>query len=122
MPPGLLQQALRCVWEREARHVILWKDLDGIFTSGLMTEREAEPLATDIQGAQPSLGAARPQRCSLFRSCRFLCLGHLLSSTGSRLSFNSAWDSLLREPSLTLWVELLDFLRIDGRLPGGGAI
>lgn len=46
-PPGLPQQALGCVWEVEAGDVLLRKDLEGVFTSGLMTGREAEQGATD---------------------------------------------------------------------------
>ena len=46
-PPGLPQQALGCVWELEARVDPIWKDLQGVFTSGLMTGREAEQGATD---------------------------------------------------------------------------
>lgn len=40
--PGLPQQALGCIWEHEATDVFLWKDLEGVFTSGLMTGTEAE--------------------------------------------------------------------------------
>lgn len=46
-PPGLPQQALWCIWEREARDVLIWKDLDGVFTSGLRMGREAEQGAID---------------------------------------------------------------------------
>lgn len=46
-PPGLPQQALGCVWELETRVDPIWKDLQGVFTSGLMTGREAEQGATD---------------------------------------------------------------------------
>ena len=45
--PSLLQQALACVWEVDALDVTAWKDLEGVFTSGLGRGREAERRATD---------------------------------------------------------------------------
>lgn len=93
-PPGLSQQALGCVWELEARVDPIWKDFQGVFTSGLMTGREAEQAAWTQSGVtQPGKvlagwpGSARPQSGSL---CLCFCLDHLPSSTGSCLSFNSA--------------------------------
>lgn len=41
-PPGLPEQALGCVREHEVTLSLLWKDLEGVVTSGLMTGREAE--------------------------------------------------------------------------------
>lgn len=46
-PLGLLQQAFESIWEHVARDVPLWKDLQGVFTSGLMTGRDAEQGARD---------------------------------------------------------------------------
>lgn len=111
-PPGLSQQALGCVWELEARVDPIWKDLQGVFTSGLMTGREAEQAAMDTvrghtawQGVPAGWpGSARPQ--ALFCSCCFPCLDHLPSSTGSCLSFNSAWSSPFQETSLMWWAGL----------------
>lgn len=97
--PGLPQQALRCIREHEATDVLLWKDLEGVFTSGLMTEQGATDT---VRGHTAQQGYARPQGHSLLCSYSLLPLGHLPSSTGSRLSFRSAWGSLPQESSLTL--------------------
>lgn len=72
-PPGLPQQALGCVWELETRVDPIWKDLQGVFTSGLMTGREVEQGATDTVRGHTAWqdvpagwpGFARPQSGSL---------------------------------------------------------
>lgn len=58
--PGLPQQALGCIWEHKATDVLLWKDLEGVFTSGLMigqgatdTVRGARSLAGLCQASVP---------------------------------------------------------------------
>lgn len=57
--PGLPQQPLGCIRKREAADVLLWKDLEGVFTSGLMTE---QGTTDTVRGHTAWQGHRRPAR------------------------------------------------------------